>query len=453
MNTSPNLDLSYLAPNQAQKHVTVNESLRRLDTLVQLTVESSIETSQPAAPQEGARWILPEGATGSEWDTFETGAIAAFQDGAWQQVDPLRGWRAWSLDTGTLLVFDSSAWVRAVPLEQTPLMGVNTTAEETSRLSVKSDSVLFSHDDVTPGSGNMRLALNKASATDTASLLFQDGYEGRAEIGLTGNDVFNIKVRSTGSDWRDAVQIEGDSGFSVFGGHLGVEREAPADLWLSSGGLFTPQGMIGSNGSFGFGIWYNGYRNQSGGWTSQVINSSDVAGAFELQKTACLIRFEDTPAAAVPEIRVRINASEMSPGPDNAMTLGSASSRWSEIYAASGTIATSDKTKKQIEGKLDQAERRVARRILDLIVKYRWKDALAQKGESARLHVGVTAQDVYAAFADEGLDAACYGIWCEDAILAYSDDPETGLHTSPTGETLQGLRYEELMLFLLASLL
>ena len=41
MADSPNLVLPYLAANQSQKHVTVNEALRRLDTLVQITVQSA----------------------------------------------------------------------------------------------------------------------------------------------------------------------------------------------------------------------------------------------------------------------------------------------------------------------------------------------------------------------------------------------------------------------------
>ena len=63
--TTARLSLPWLMPAQAQKHVTVNEALRRLDGLVQAAVQSRSETSEPPSPDEGQGWILPEGATGT----------------------------------------------------------------------------------------------------------------------------------------------------------------------------------------------------------------------------------------------------------------------------------------------------------------------------------------------------------------------------------------------------
>ena len=65
MDTSPNLALPYLLANQAQKHVTVNEALRRLDALVQLSVLSASLAAPPASPADGDRYIVPAGATGT----------------------------------------------------------------------------------------------------------------------------------------------------------------------------------------------------------------------------------------------------------------------------------------------------------------------------------------------------------------------------------------------------
>ena len=55
---SANLALPYLAPSQAQKHITHNEALRILDSVVQLAVVSQDQTAPPAQPQEGARYII-----------------------------------------------------------------------------------------------------------------------------------------------------------------------------------------------------------------------------------------------------------------------------------------------------------------------------------------------------------------------------------------------------------
>ncbi|KAB2857294.1 MAG: DUF2793 domain-containing protein, partial [Bauldia sp.] len=90
---SIHLGLPYLAPAQAQKHVTHNEALRRLDAVLQLAVVDSTVTAPPGSPAEGDRYIVPAGATGA-W-AGEDGAVAAFADGAWELVPPEAGWIAY----------------------------------------------------------------------------------------------------------------------------------------------------------------------------------------------------------------------------------------------------------------------------------------------------------------------------------------------------------------------
>jgi hypothetical protein len=45
---------------------------------------------------------------------------------------------------------------------------------------------------------------------------------------------------------------------------------------------------------------------------------------------------------------------------------------------------------------------------------FRFKDAVEKKGDSARTHAGLVAQQVIEAFASEGLDALRYGVVCYD---------------------------------------
>ena len=96
---------------------------------------------------------------------------------------------------------------------------------------------------------------------------------------------------------------------------------------------------------------------------------------------------------------------------DNSKDLGSLSVRWDDVYATNGTIQTSDANEKQDIAELDEAEKRVAVAAKGLIRKYRWKDAVAEKGDDARIHVGIIAQDLQAAFAAEGLDAGRYAMF------------------------------------------
>ncbi len=158
MDITPNLELPFILPSQAQKHVTHNEALRRLDAVVHLAVAGRDLASPPAEPEDGERHIVAADAAG-EW-TGHTGQIAAFQDGAWTFYPPGEGWIAWVAGEETALVFDGSAWAGFTGLKSvnpTPLVGVNATADAINRLAVKSDAVLLSHDDATPGTGDMRL--------------------------------------------------------------------------------------------------------------------------------------------------------------------------------------------------------------------------------------------------------------------------------------------------------
>jgi hypothetical protein len=105
------LQLPYLAAGQAQKHVTVNESLSRLDAVVQLAVVSATTSSQPSAPGDGSIYILPAGKTGAAWSAMTNGALAYRRDGAWEEIAPRGGWIAWVKDAGVLRVFDGSQWI------------------------------------------------------------------------------------------------------------------------------------------------------------------------------------------------------------------------------------------------------------------------------------------------------------------------------------------------------
>lgn len=210
---SPRLALPYLAEAQAQKHVTVNESLRRIDALVHLAVKSVDVSEQPSSPAESDAYILPAGATGEAWSAHAPRDIVVFQDGAWEACAPVQGMHAYAEDEGISYIYDGAQWR---PATEPPLLGVNASADSVNRLSVKSDAVLISHDDITPGTGDVRLVLNKSSAGGTASILFQTAFSGKAEFGLTGKDDFVIKVADDSGTFRDAIVIDRQTGAVSF---------------------------------------------------------------------------------------------------------------------------------------------------------------------------------------------------------------------------------------------
>lgn len=211
MDDTPTLKLPYTLPSQAQKHVTHNAALRRLDILTQLRAKSAALIAPPETPQDGDSYLIPDAASG-EW-TNKAHHIAAFQDGAWAYIVPKDGWRAWVEDIGALYVFDVSgrtalsteAAIKA--LQNVDFVGINTAADSTNRLSIKSEASLFDH----IGAGH-QLKINKAASASTAALLLQSGYSGRAELGLIGDDAFSLKVSADGQDWNSALYVNNASG-------------------------------------------------------------------------------------------------------------------------------------------------------------------------------------------------------------------------------------------------
>lgn len=108
MSTSFHLGLPFLEAAQAQKHVTVNEALRRLDALLHLSVAARDLAAPPEEPVEGARYIVGAEAEGA-WAGHE-GKIAALIDGAWVFFAPGAGWQAFDEATGAKLIHDGTGW-------------------------------------------------------------------------------------------------------------------------------------------------------------------------------------------------------------------------------------------------------------------------------------------------------------------------------------------------------
>jgi hypothetical protein len=236
--STPNLSLPYIMPAQAQKHVTHNEAIRMLDALVQLAVADRHLAAPPASPIEGNRYIVAASPTGA-W-AGQAGHIAAWQDGAWAFLAPRAGWIAWVGDEDLAYAFDGTDWVALASgsggggsVNPTPLVGINATADTTNRLSVSSPASLFSHE----GAGH-QLKINKAAAADTASVLLQDAFSGRAEVGLAGDDNLHVKVSADGATWREAIVVDRTSGaVSMPFTSLGGVRPSTAEgrLTLTSG--------------------------------------------------------------------------------------------------------------------------------------------------------------------------------------------------------------------------
>lgn len=189
--------------------------------------------------------------------------------------------------------------------------------------------------------------------------------------------------------------------------------------------------LIGANGtysvtSYGAGALTNSVRME---WTgsSQIQMAVTASGAF-------------TQYAGSTEI-LRCAAGVLRPGTtDNAMSLGTASNRFSQVYAAIGSINTSDGREKTKPLAIDD-------KVLDAwsgvsIITFQWLEAIRLKGEdSARWHFGVIAQEVRDAFLKHGIDGTQYGLLCydewdaRDAVYRHLTDEELASGKYPSPQT------------------
>lgn len=102
----------------------------------------------------------------------------------------------------------------------------------------------------------------------------------------------------------------------------------------------------------------------------------------------------------------------VNPGTDGTIANGWSNKRWSQVYASTGTIETSDERLKEDIKPIDESVFKAWGKVE--FRQFLFKDAVAEKGSAARIHIGLIAQQVIAAFASEGLDAMRYGIVCYD---------------------------------------
>lgn len=150
------------------------------------------------------------------------------------------------------------------------------------------------------------------------------------------------------------------------------------------------------------------------------------------------------------------------PTVDNTVSVGTSAARFSLVFAATGAINTSDEREKTSVNSPDDALMRAWGKVGFKV--FQFKDAVEKKGGDARIHVGVIAQEVKAAFEAEGLDASRYGLFCHDAWedeyedVTVVDQPEVtdddGNITTPEVSHVEkrlvtaagdryGIRYEE----------
>lgn len=323
MSNSTNLGLLFLQSGQAQKHVTLNESLLRLDAIVQLAAVSATSTTQPSSPADGELYILPPGKTGAAWGAMADGALAYHRDGVWEEITPRAGFVAYVKDTDVLLTYSGSVWGAV-----TASLGLGTASAKD-----------------TGSSGNTVPLLDGANTWSAAQVFYPGTAIGSSGVGILFNN--------TAADYLHTIDKDNTGvSFAVNSGSRGFR-------WIVSGSAMAE---IEAGGS----------------------------------------------------LRTRAHL----PSTDNTYNLGSSSFRFGTVYAATGSINTSDAREKTPVAPLPDSVKRAVRHVLRHVGVYQWLSAIEAKGDAdARLHIGVTAQAVYDAFLSEGEDPARWALFCADPLL------------------------------------
>ena len=290
---------------------------------------------------------------------------------------------------------------------------------------------------------------NSGGSTVAVVAIATDGTV-RATFGDDIADFKNAKITTT--DVIDVNEVRADNGSATdpsftfsSDGNTGLYRYDADSLGMSVGG-----NNIWYVSSAGNNVWtthsnatHYSYFLAGGGANSLIYmggtSSTTMGGIYTTGSGYFYTR-------AGSAWRTRQSSGEFRPYYDSAMKLGSSSARWTQLYADTSTISTSD-----VNLKTDIVDTTLG---LDFIkslrpVQYKWKKTDGGK-DGVRDHQGLIAQEVKAILdAQSGTDANSQAMWCDFSVDGEEDeiidqnDPEKTVKVPPP--TDQALRYSELI--------
>jgi Protein of unknown function (DUF2793)/Chaperone of endosialidase len=209
---STNLGIKFLQASQADKHVAVNEAFDLLDVLVGQSVKGFGTNQAPTSNQEGDAFVI--GTNPSQAWTGKASQMAVWKLGAWQFLQPRRGWQVREIDANfATKIYTGTDW-QALDLigasaSKLTSIGLGTDASvATPFAAVLNQASWTARGIVQGGTGDLRIYAGKSTSSQTVSTVFQTGFSGRAEVGLCGDDLYSIRVSANGSTWRTAFSID-----------------------------------------------------------------------------------------------------------------------------------------------------------------------------------------------------------------------------------------------------
>lgn len=203
---------------------------------------------------------------------------------------------------------------------------------------------------------------------------------------------------------------------------------------MSIGGT-SYYGANGSADALGGTINFRAAQN----WTP-TLNGSDYAIRLINYNTTTLIE----------RFRVRGSGAVIG-GSDNSQTIGEPSTRWSVVYAATGSINTSDAREKTEVSAMSPSEINASIDLAKEIGTYKFIASIEAKGDDARTHIGMTVQRAIEIMEYYNLDPYSYSFICHDewgeTEEAFDDDGTVISNAVPAGDRY-GFRVDQLLLFI-----
>ena len=298
------------------------------------------------------------------------------------------------------------------------------------------------------GTSSPSSVLHLSTSNDPQITLTDTGFGASADItGSNGNLRLNSQT-ATIFDMADSEVMRIDSSGNLLVGTTdAVVWDNSANSAADNGHNLRDDGRAGFayyNATAGANATVNVNRTGSDGDLIRLFKSGTTVGSIGVLSSRFYIGSGDTGLkfSGADDLISPIDASDGT-GRDAAIDLGSSGARFDDIYATNGTIQTSDRNEKQDIEALSDAEQRVAVACKGLLRKFRWINSVETKGDDARIHFGIIAQDLQTAFEAEGLDAGRYAMF----INSTWTDEETGEE-----RTRLGVRYSELLAFIIAAI-
>ena len=313
-------------------------------------------------------------------------------------------------------------------------LGLEKTGTNARKFSINNGGTYLSVYDETADAERMRI--DSSGNVGIGNTTPSDYYADDLVLGVPAEGGFTIAGGSTDTNY--IMFADGATGNEAYRGYMGYNHSADTMAFATAG---TERMLIDSSGNVfvartAEGDGNVGHTFRADGFSQTTRSGGLVADFNRKSSDGDILRFQKdgTPVGTIGNLGTTVlyicsngnglkiaapatgvdafGASTTSGGNrDNTMDIGWSSNRFDDIYATNGTIQTSDFNEKQDIASLTATEMLVGKRISALFKTFRWKYSVAEKGDNARTHTGVIAQDVQAAFTAEGLDAGDYALF------------------------------------------